>query len=84
MDINDLLKNKTIFKIGCQVHSITAGKPKNKDLKVCTRLKKKPGKITAYFRKDMIAEVYKGSPGRADSEFYVIKTTDNTVFQVAY
>lgn len=84
MEICDLLKNKNIFKVGCQVHSIKESKPKGKDLKVCTKLKKKPGKITAHFRKDKIAEVYKGTPGRADTEFYLIKTTDNTVFQVAY
>ena len=83
MNVCDIVKNKTNFKIGCQVRAISEGHLIGRKMK-CRKLKKKPGKITAHFLRDKITAVYKATPRRADSEFYLIKTVDNTVFQINY
>ncbi len=83
MNICDIVKNKSNFKIGCQVRAVSKGPLIGRKIK-CRKLKKKPGKITAHFLRDKIAAVYKATRRRADSEFYLIKTVDNTVFQINY
>lgn len=49
------------------------------------RLKRIPSKITAYFRRELIASVYKSDYCRDPrDEYYIIVTTDGTRFHVDY
>lgn len=85
MHVNDLLrKTHSNFRLICKARTISRDTLKKKDWRGCAKLKIKPRKITAYFRKDLIAEVYKAVGMRADKEFYLIRAVDDTLFHVTY
>lgn len=85
MQINDLFRGThSNFRRICKVRTISWDTLKRKDWRGCAKLKIKPRKITAHFRKDLIAEVYKAVGLKADKEFYLIRAVDDTLFYVTY
>jgi len=86
MKIEDILRDNAGSYIGGVLSSIsrtsfdpakdTGAKP----------MRKIPGKITAYLRRDKIAQVYKCvfSNNRGIADYYIVRATDGTLFHVEY
>lgn len=54
------------------------------DLDVYRRLQVVPSKVSAYFHRDKILAVYKSDCFTREENYYLILTTDGTIFRADY
>ena len=88
MEIKDILREKAGNRTGYLPQKVSKTKldPKDATFRGAWRpLAKVPSKITAYFHRDKIKEVYKSDHTRDPRDnYYIIRATDGTLFHVDY
>ena len=84
MTSNDLLLDKPARRFGYEPYSVSKTTLEPKGCGFLKRLRKIPSKITAYFDRAKISEVYKTIYGDLDDAYYIIRATDGTLFHVDY
>ena len=83
MEIKDILRKQAGFHRGFQPRTISKTSFTPDD--VVPRLKRIPGKITAYFHRDKIKDVFKSNhERRAENNYYIIRAIDNTLFHIDF
>jgi len=84
MKIEDIMRKNPANRIGYVPQSISESLLKEKDLYMYKILHKIPSKITAYFHRNKIKGVFKSDCFKGVDNYYLILTTDNTIFHVDY
>lgn len=84
MRIEDILRNKAGRHVGYVPQRVSQSGLTAADLDVYRRLQVVPSKVSAYFHRDKILAVYKSDCFTREENYYLILTTDGTVFHVDY
>lgn len=84
MESNDLLRKSPSFRVGYIPQSISKTAITLNDLRIYRRLKTIPSKITAYFHREKIKEVYVSDCFSRLENYYIIRAMDDTLFHVDY
>lgn len=70
---------------GYQLLSISKSKFEIKDLSVFRRLKRVPGKVTAFLDRAKIKEVFKSDCFKDPADdYYLVRANDDTIFHLEY
>ena len=84
MTVNDLLREHPALRFGYEPYSVSTTTLEPKGCGFLKRLRTIPSKITAYFDRAKISEVWKTIYGNPEDAYYIIRTTDGTLFHVDY
>ena len=84
MIVKDILREKPARRFGYEPNSISTTTLEPVGCLFLKRLRTIPSKITAYFDRAKISEVYKTVYGGLDDAYYIIRATDGTLFHVDY
>ena len=85
MKINEILREKPLKNNGCTPIYISVSRFKKNELFWFKQFKTVPRKISAYFDRDKIVKVFKDRhPTDRLNNYYLILTTDDTIFKVNY
>lgn len=84
MTIQDIMRKNPANHNGYMPQGISESRLKEKDLSIYKHLQKIPAKITAYFHRDKIKAVFKSDCFGGPDDYYLILSTDNTIFHIDY
>ena len=84
MTVDELLRDKPARRFGYEPYSVSVTTLEPKGCGFLRRLLVVPSKISAYFDRKKIAEVWKTLYGGLDDGYYIIRATDGTLFHVDY
>lgn len=84
MTVDDLLRDKPAFRCGYEPYSVSTTTLEPKGCGFLKRLHCVPSKISAYFDRKKIVEVWKTIYGGMDDAYYIIRATDGTLFHVDF
>lgn len=84
MKIDDIMRNKAGRHVGYVPQRVSQSRLKTSDLEIYKRLQVVPSKVSAYFHREKIQAVYKSDCFAREDNYYLILTTDGTIFHVDY
>ena len=84
MTPKDLLRDKPALRFGYEPYSVSTTTLEPVGCGFLKRLRTIPSKITAYFDRARISEVFKTIHGNPEDAYYIIRATDGTLFHVDY
>ena len=84
MTVEEILRSKPALRFGYEPYSVSTTTLEPVGCGFLRKLRTIPAKITAYFDRAKISEVFKTKYGNPEDAYYIVRATDGTLFHVDY